>query len=85
MDFGVRVDLTGSDPEQWTVDKVWYSGTLYDSLDDLADKYANDLQMNKTHVQYVKNSKKLKSTQALRGDPAPETPKRPPMQVTIAP
>ena len=85
LDFGVLVNLEGRDPDQWTVEKVWYSGTIYDSLDDLADKYANDPQTNKTRVQYVKNSKTLKTTQALRGDPAPRTPKRPPVQVIIAP
>ena len=85
LDFGALVNLEGSDPDQWTVEKVWYSGTIYDSLDDLADKYANDPQTNKTRVQYVKNSKTHKTTQALRGDPAPRTPKRPPVQVIIAP
>ena len=85
LDFGVLVNLEGSDPDQWTVEKVWYSGTIYDSLDDLADKYANDPQTNKTRVQYVKNNKTLKTTQALRGDPAPRTPKRPPVQVIMAP
>ena len=85
LDFGVLVNLEGSDPDQWTVEKVWYSGTIYDSLDDLADKYANDPQTNKTRVQYVKNNKTLKTTQALRGDPTPRTPKRPPVQVIMAP
>lgn len=84
LDFGVLVNVTDTDPDQWTVEKVWYSGTIYDSLDDLADKYANDPQTNKTRVQYVKNRKTVKSTQALCGDPAPHTIKRPAVQVNYS-
>ncbi|KAK7496907.1 hypothetical protein BaRGS_00011887 [Batillaria attramentaria] len=80
LDFGVRVNLDASDPSQWTVGKVWYAGQLFDSLQNLAQQYRNG-KIDKTKVKYVHTSKNLFSTQNLRGDPAPESPQRPPLQV----
>lgn len=79
LDFGMLINHTDVDPERWTVEKVWYSGALYDSLDDLAEKYANDPNTHKTRVRFAM---KAKTTQKLRGEPAPETPQRPPVQVS---
>ncbi|XP_076443586.1 putative amine oxidase [copper-containing] [Babylonia areolata] len=81
LDFGFLMNVDGSDATQWSVEQVWYSGTMYSSLDDLADKYANDPSTNKTRVDYVHNSPDLTSTQRLRGTPAPDPPQRPPLQM----
>ena len=78
LDFAVLVDVTDSDPAQWSVDRVWYCGALYPSLDHLADSYHNDPSTNKTRVRHVR---KAKTRQSLRGDPSPQTPQRPPVQV----
>ena len=72
------MNLEGSDADQWTVEKVWYSGAIYDSLDDLADKYANDPNTHKTQVRFAK---KAETTQTVRGDRVPKTPQRAPVQV----
>ncbi|XP_076443736.1 putative amine oxidase [copper-containing] isoform X2 [Babylonia areolata] len=81
LDFGFLMNLEGSDPTQWSVEQVWYSGTMYSSLDDLADKYANDPTTNKTRVEYPRDSPDLTSTQRLRGIPKPDPPQRPPLQM----
>ena len=78
LDFGVLVNATDTDPDQWTVEKVWYSGAIYDSLDDLAGKYANDPNTHKTQVRFAK---KAETTQTVRGDRVPKSPQRAPVQV----
>ncbi|KAL8606746.1 hypothetical protein ACOMHN_018780 [Nucella lapillus] len=81
VDFGVLIDLDGSDPSQWRLTLAWYSGAMYDSLDHLADQYANNPTINKTRVDYVVNTPDLTSSQRLRGTPKPDPPQRPPVQM----
>ncbi|KAL8606748.1 hypothetical protein ACOMHN_018782 [Nucella lapillus] len=82
VDFGLLVDLQDSDPTQWSVDKVWYSGSLYQSLDDLALKYSSsNSAINKTKMSYLPNTPDLMSSQRLRGTPKPDPPQRPPVQM----
>ena len=82
LDFGMLVGgLDQSDPSQWKVEQIWYSGAFYTSADDLIDKYDNVASTHKTKVEYVHTDPKLKTTQAMRGDPMPENPQRPPVQV----
>lgn len=81
LDFGVRANLDGSQPSQWSVDKVLYSGQLYDSLQELATQYRLQAAIPKTKVQYVHTTKNVYSTLNLRGHPVPDPPQRPPHQV----
>jgi hypothetical protein len=81
VDFGVLTSLSSSDPTKWTVEKVWYSGALFNSLEELANKYASDPSIHKTKIPYVRTTTEMKSAQALRGNPVPTPPQRPPVQV----
>ncbi|XP_066538654.1 amiloride-sensitive amine oxidase [copper-containing] [Hoplias malabaricus] len=37
--FEILINHQDLDPEKWTVEKVWYNGQYFDSLDELVEKY----------------------------------------------
>uniref|UniRef100_A0A2C9KRK8 Amine oxidase n=1 Tax=Biomphalaria glabrata TaxID=6526 RepID=A0A2C9KRK8_BIOGL len=39
VDFGVLANLDGSDPRKYSVDKIWYHGQMFDSMDELIVGY----------------------------------------------
>ncbi|CAL1529259.1 unnamed protein product [Lymnaea stagnalis] len=80
VDFGVLAILDGSDPRKYSVDKIWYHGRLYHSMDELITAY-NSNSTEKSHVQRHSYSKDVFSTLNQRGDPLPEQPQRPPTLV----
>ncbi|XP_059159977.1 putative amine oxidase [copper-containing] isoform X2 [Physella acuta] len=81
VDFGVLAVLDGSDPSKFRADKVWYHGTLYNSLDDLILAYNSSGPEQKSRIKKHEYSKDVFSTLNLRGDPQPEHPQRPPTLV----
>ncbi|XP_059160003.1 putative amine oxidase [copper-containing] [Physella acuta] len=81
VDFGVLAVMDGSDPRKFRADKVWYHGTLYNSLDDLILAYNSSGPEQKSRIKKHEYSKDVFSTLNLRGDPQPEHPQRPPTLV----
>ncbi|KAK7116520.1 putative amine oxidase [copper-containing] [Littorina saxatilis] len=80
-DFSVLIDMSSTDPSQWTVDRVWYAGTFFDSLADFKDRYYNDPTINKTRVTPPEGGRSLFSSLNVRGDAVPTPPQRPPVQI----
>ncbi|KAH9505400.1 hypothetical protein Btru_057176 [Bulinus truncatus] len=80
VDFGVLYNLEGADPSQWSVEKVWYAGNIYDSVDELVEGYNSGripkLKMTKPSM----NDTDFYSLHR-RSDPVPDIPQRPPLQV----
>ncbi|XP_043923932.1 amiloride-sensitive amine oxidase [copper-containing]-like [Protopterus annectens] len=37
--FEILINHQATDPRDWTVEKVWYNGQYFDSIDELVDKY----------------------------------------------
>ncbi|XP_005100001.2 putative amine oxidase [copper-containing] [Aplysia californica] len=80
-DFGVLAVLDGSEPEKFYVDKVWYNGVLYDSMDDLIVKYNGTSPAQRYKLNKPKPAPEATSSLYLRGDPLPKEPQRPPTLV----
>ncbi|KAH9505399.1 hypothetical protein Btru_057175 [Bulinus truncatus] len=80
VDFGVLYNLEGADPSQWSVEKVWYAGNIYDSVEKLVEGY-NSGRIPKLKLK--KPTEKDPDFYSLlqRGKPVPEKPQRPPLQV----
>lgn len=81
VDFGVLAVLSGSNPKDFTVDKVWYHGEIYNSMDDLIKFYNSSRQDQKSSIKKHTYSTDTFSTLNLRGKPSPDQPLRPPTQV----
>ncbi|XP_059150285.1 putative amine oxidase [copper-containing] [Physella acuta] len=80
IDFAVYCDVSGSDPSQWRIEKVWYAGRVYDTVDQLVDGYKTNT-IPKVKVTKPRESPDLFSTLYRRGQPVPERPQRAPVQV----
>ncbi|KAK3729832.1 hypothetical protein RRG08_058151 [Elysia crispata] len=76
-DFGLQLNLTGSDSNNWNIIRVWYHGQVFDSLEDLAQGYANGT-IQKSKLKKPVYSDDLFSTLHRRGDYSPPKPQRPP-------
>jgi diamine oxidase len=81
VDFGVLALLDGSDPTQYRVDKLWYHGQLYNSVDDLIAFYNSSRPEQRSRVTKPTYSKEVYSSLNQRGSPQPEEALRPPTQV----
>ncbi|RUS76965.1 hypothetical protein EGW08_015285, partial [Elysia chlorotica] len=76
-DFGIQFNLTGSDSNQWSINRVWYHGQVFDSLQDLARRYA-DGTIEKSNMTSPVYTEDLFSTLHRRGDYSPPNAQRPP-------
>ena len=79
LDFQFLVDMTSVYPDDWTVDKVFYSNQLFSSLDDFIDQYRCK-PINKTRLDFPSKEERLFSTLEFREPVFPEENKRPPIQ-----
>ena len=81
LDFQFLVDMTKRDPQEWSVDRVFYANRIYNSLDELLDLYYMDLvPKTKTLFPEVATEDQY-SAVYMRGDPMPSAPHPPPEQV----
>ncbi|CAG5130886.1 unnamed protein product [Candidula unifasciata] len=80
LDFAVLVNLKDVDSSKWETEKVFYSGQLFDSLDDLAAQYKNG-SISKTKVKKPTYDEDIFSSLRRRGEPQPPKPQRPPRLV----
>ncbi|KAH9505402.1 hypothetical protein Btru_057179 [Bulinus truncatus] len=80
VDFAILCDVDGTDPDKWRIEKVYYSGQMYDSVEELVEGY-NAGRIPKTRLQKPAQTDNLFSTLNLRGEPMPPNPQRPPQQV----
>ncbi|KAK6188975.1 hypothetical protein SNE40_005040 [Patella caerulea] len=72
LDFQFLVDMTDINPSNWQVQSVWYCSTLFDSLDELLEKYRQNT-INKTRVPYpAAKEEELLTSLHLRGDAFPK-------------
>lgn len=77
VDFGIQANLTGSDNTKWSINRVWYHGQVFDSLEQLAQQYAAG-SIDKSKMTMPLYSDDLFSTLHRRGDYLPPKPQRPP-------
>ncbi|XP_059150325.1 putative amine oxidase [copper-containing] [Physella acuta] len=80
VDFGVLCKLEGSDPRNLMVEKIWYAGRIYDTVEELVDGY-NAKTIPTVKVVKPKETNELFSTLYRRGQPLPKKPQRAPVQV----
>ncbi|KAH9499263.1 hypothetical protein Btru_003550 [Bulinus truncatus] len=81
VDFGVLANLDGADPSKYTVDKVWYHGQIFESMDQLIDDYNNN-RIEKTRAQKPQNTRDAFSSLNQRDDHLqPDEPLRQPTLV----
>ncbi|CAG5121784.1 unnamed protein product [Candidula unifasciata] len=81
VDFGVLAQLDGSNPKNFVIDKLWYHGKLYNSVDELIVFYNSSGPSEKSHISRHTYNPSVFSSLNLRGSPQPEEPLRPPTQV----
>ncbi|KAK7496909.1 hypothetical protein BaRGS_00011889 [Batillaria attramentaria] len=82
VDFGVLLSVEGSNPDYWSVGKVWYAGTIYKSMEDLARRYGDTSNpIKKTRVSFTRTDPNDHSSIHVRGPSSDGPPKRPPVQV----
>ncbi|XP_071095335.1 putative amine oxidase [copper-containing] [Haliotis cracherodii] len=77
LDLLILANLNSSDPTEYFVERLVYSGKDYSSLDDLAKQY-NISSTPKTQVPFPKLDKDMFSTLNRRGTPVPTEPLRAP-------
>ena len=77
LDLFLLVDHSGPDPSTWRILKVVYNNQTFDSVEELADKYANGT-INKSFLPSPKGEDALFSTYEPRGSAQPSTPMRGP-------
>ncbi|GFR88847.1 amine oxidase [Elysia marginata] len=81
LDLQLLVDTTASNPEQWEIQRAFYSNTLFSSLDELVRQYSSGM-INKTRTQFPKIPiEEQYSAVYMRGKPVPELDRPPPQQV----
>ncbi|KAI8777811.1 amine oxidase [copper-containing] [Biomphalaria glabrata] len=81
VDFGVLANLDGSDPRKYSVDKIWYHGQMFDSMDELIVGY-NSSKIDKSKLKRPENTRDAFSSLNQRQDkPLPKEPLRPPTLV----
>ena len=49
VDFAVLALMGGSNPKDFTIDKVWFHDTLYDSMDDVIVAYNKTRSVNASY------------------------------------
>ncbi|XP_053405612.1 putative amine oxidase [copper-containing] [Mercenaria mercenaria] len=79
LDFLVLMDLTSSEADKYTIDKVYYGGQIFKSLEDLLRAYETG-SVTKTKIAFPTKDKKLYSTLNRRGTLFPEEPLLPPTE-----
>ncbi|XP_055860315.1 putative amine oxidase [copper-containing] [Biomphalaria glabrata] len=79
-DLGFFMNLDGSDESKWSIEKIWYAGQLYATVDELMEGYKADNIPKLKLTKPVDNST-LFSSLYQRGEPVPEKPQRAPLQV----
>lgn len=81
VDFQLHIDFAGPDESKWRLERVYYSGEMYESIDFLMDRYNLNLPARSfiaaPKLQYDGNTP-LFSSFARRGNPQPQKPMRPP-------
>ncbi|XP_059166056.1 putative amine oxidase [copper-containing] [Physella acuta] len=80
LDFAALFNLDSSDPTNWSIEKVWYAGQMYNTVEDLIKGYDNNTIPKRKLTRPVENED-LFSTLYRRGQPVPDQPQRPPLQV----
>ncbi|CAL1533785.1 unnamed protein product [Lymnaea stagnalis] len=84
LDFQFLVDTTDSDPRRWEIQKIFYANQLFQSIDELLEKYAGN-NINKTRSSFpVLPTEDQYSAVYLRGVPVPNENRPPPQQVQPA-
>lgn len=84
LDFQFLVDTTDSDPGQWEIQKIFYANQLFQSIDELLEKYSGNV-INKTRTTFpVLPTEDQYSAVYLRGVPVPHETRPPPQQVQPA-
>jgi len=79
LDFAVLIDVTSSNTEEYFIDKIYYGGDKFESLEDLKTAYQYG-SVQKTSVPYPKLDKNLYSTMHRRGKMHTDVPKQPPRE-----
>lgn len=77
VDFAVLVDM---DDHLFAIDKVWYNGRAFSSLDSLVQQY-NENNVPKTKMSFPVVSKSLFSTMYRRGTEVPKSSQLPPISI----
>ncbi|XP_052792421.1 putative amine oxidase [copper-containing] [Mya arenaria] len=77
LDFAVLIDVTSSNIEDYKIDKIYYAGDKFNSLEDLKNSYEYGSVL-KTRIPYPEDSRVLYSTAHRRGPRFPEQPQLPP-------
>lgn len=80
VDFALLAVMDKADPRTYSVDKVWYAGKLYNTVDELVSGY-NSSSIPKVKLQMPKNGPDLFSSIHRRGEEEPLQSKRPPKLV----
>ncbi|GFO42010.1 amine oxidase [Plakobranchus ocellatus] len=80
VDFALLVIMDSADPTKYRVDKVWYAGLLYDSIDRFVDLYDKSL-ITKIKRKMPENGPEIFSSIHQRGKELPSRPQRPPRLV----
>jgi len=79
VDFGYLADLSSSQPDEFYVDKVWFHGQMYDSLEALVIAYNNTEPSSR--YRFTPRQSHSYSTLTREGPPPSEPPQRPPTLV----
>lgn len=79
VDFLVLVDTTSSNADEYTIDKVFYGGDKFDSLDELVTAYDQG-SITRTKIPFPTVNKELYSSMNRRGTLFPEEPLSPPRE-----
>ncbi|XP_055860313.1 putative amine oxidase [copper-containing] isoform X2 [Biomphalaria glabrata] len=80
VDFGILINLDDADASRWRIEKLWYAGQMFNSVGHLIDQYQNN-KIHKIVLHKLVDNAELFSSLQLRGDPVPQKPQRPPLQV----
>ena len=79
LDFLVLVDVTSNDVADYNIDKLFYGGDMFRSIEELVVSY-DEGSLTKTKLEFPKLNKQLYSTLNRRGTLFPEEPLSPPLQ-----
>nr|KAI8744014.1 putative amine oxidase copper-containing [Biomphalaria glabrata] len=79
VDFGILVNFDSVDPYLWYIEQLWYAGQVFHSVGQFVYQYKD--KINKIVLHKLVDNAELFSSLQLRGDPVPQKPQRPPLQV----